>query len=219
MQYPVESARLGARHPEKRQQTRERKPATLVTRLDHRPPAFTYGLFLRQVDAQLRPVLGDDEIRAAAVVFSGPAPYPLIWLTTAGGAALAWLLRTVGSFGALMHSHGFWVYELVVMMPVVCAALPGLLLQKSMLVAVTDAQFLAARWSIRRREASRKASRVSLMPANITVITTRRQLWTTTIVLNGPGTGPIRLHAIKGHRAELESVLAAAQAARALVGA
>jgi hypothetical protein len=50
------------------------------------PPAFTYGLFLQQVSAALRPVLGDDEVVAAAKVVSGPPPYRLGWLGAAGGA-------------------------------------------------------------------------------------------------------------------------------------
>jgi hypothetical protein len=48
-----------------------------------KPPAFTYMLFLRQLNASFRPVLGDDEIIAGAVVVAGPAPYPMRWLTAA----------------------------------------------------------------------------------------------------------------------------------------
>jgi len=48
-----------------------------------KPPTFTYMLFLRQLNASFRPVLGDDEIIAGGVVVAGPAPYPMRWLTAA----------------------------------------------------------------------------------------------------------------------------------------
>jgi hypothetical protein len=51
--------------------------------------ASRYELLLRHINDAFRPTLGDDEIRAAAVVVSGPSPYLMIWLTTAAAVAQA----------------------------------------------------------------------------------------------------------------------------------
>jgi hypothetical protein len=184
-----------------------------MTGVRRQPPSFSYGLFLRQVNEQFRPVLGDDEIKAAAVVSSGPSPYPMIWLAAAGGSALSWLLHIAANLGPLTQPGAFWGYEAATVAGIICASIPALVLQRTMLIAVTSEQLLSSRWSMRRH----RGSRVSLTRADITMITTQRRRWTTTIAITGQGTSPTRLHAIKGHRAELEQVLAAAAAAGALV--
>jgi len=78
-----------------------------------------------------------------------------------------------------------------------------------MLIAVTDGQLLVAKWSTLRH----RASSISVAPASIVTVRVRRRRNTTTIVMEGHGTGPIRLHAVKRHRAALDQVLAAAYAA------
>ena len=96
------------------------------------PLAFTYMLFMRQLNVSFRPILGGDEIIAGAVVVSGPAPYPLHWLSAAGGTLLTAALATV-STGRLFHPGlgGFWGVEIGATMPPLGMALLTAPYQKS----------------------------------------------------------------------------------------
>jgi hypothetical protein len=77
-----------------------------------------------------------------------------------------------------------------------------------MVMAVTKEHVVVAR----RNAFHGRYKRIVVMPATSTIIAVpRRTRWTTTIVINRPGTGPLRLNAIKRHRAEMDQVLAAAQ--------
>jgi hypothetical protein len=184
-----------------------------------RPPAFTYGLFLRQLNSSFRPVLGEDEIVAAAKVVSGAPPYPLRFLSAAAGSLLSVVLaalRIAGIGGAPAHLWigGLWTAELTAIMPTFLASLIPAYFQRSMVVAVTREHVVVARQTAFRR----RLTRVVVTPAiSARIAATRRTRWTTTIVLDRPGTGPIRLNAIKSQRAELDQVLAAAYSAGVLV--
>jgi hypothetical protein len=79
--------------------------------------------------------------------------------------------------------------------------------RRPMLVAVTRERVVVARRTVFRG----RYRRIVVTHATSAMITTgRRTRWTTTIVLSTPGTGPLRLNAIKGHRAEMDQMLAAA---------
>jgi hypothetical protein len=100
--------------------------------------------------------------------------------------------------------------------PPVAAALIPARLQRTMLVAVTRQQVLVSRWSTLRQ----RPSRLVVTPAPGVMITaSRRTRWTTTILVNTPGTGLLRLNGIKGHRAEIDQVLAAAYSAGVAISA
>ena len=174
------------------------------------PPAFTYGLFLQQVNAALRPVLGDDEVVAAAKVVSGPPPYRLGWLGAAGGAAITALLSTQDNAPTGAHSLAGAIGHtgLAVFLGPAAAALIPAYFQRSMVMAVTKDHVVVAR----RNAFHGRYRRIVVMPATSTIIAVpRRTRWTTAIVINTPGTGPLRLNAIKRHRAEMDQVLGAAQ--------
>lgn len=176
------------------------------------PSAFAYGLFLQQVNAALRPVLGDDEVVAAAKVVSGPPPYPLGWLGAAGGAAITALLSTQDNAPTGAHSWpaALWHAGLAVFLGPAAASLIPAYFQRSMVMAVTKEHVVVARQNVFHGG----CKRIVVMPVTSAMITTaRRTRWTTTIVLNRQGTGPLRLNAIKKHRAEMDQVLAAAQSA------
>lgn len=177
-----------------------------MTSLPSRPTITSYGTFLERVNDACRPVLGNHETTAAAVVTSGPPPYPLIWLPALAGSALAGLIAAFG------HAGPEWAGTIAVVVPGIGALLPAAF-QRTMLLAVADGQLLVSRWSTRRH----RASDISLAPASIATVRVRRRRRTTTIVLEGLGTGPIRLHAVKAHRAELDGVLNAAYTAGALI--
>jgi hypothetical protein len=76
-----------------------------------------------------------------------------------------------------------------------------------MLVAMTRQRVVVARLTAFRR---RPAGVVTAPVTIVRITATRRTAWTTTIVLETPGTGPIRLNAIRPHRAEIAHVLAVA---------
>jgi hypothetical protein len=63
-------------------------------------------LFLERVNDAFRPVLGGDDIGAAALVTSGPPPYPLIWLSAAGAIPLSALVTVLGASGTLNLRNG-----------------------------------------------------------------------------------------------------------------
>lgn len=161
-------------------------------------PAFSYGLFLRRLNVSLRPVLGDDEIVAAANVLSGPPPYPLVLLCTAGGLVVSAIISALGIVSMRAVS--------AFLLPVGVSLMPAYF-QRSMLVAMTRERVVVARLTAFRR----RPARVVTAPVTSARITpTRRTRWTTTIVLDTPGTGPTRLNAIRPHRAEIAHVLAVA---------
>jgi hypothetical protein len=174
------------------------------------PPAISYALFLQQVNGSFRHVLGDDEVVAAAKVVSGPPPYLLAWLAAVGGVALTALLSATDNASTGAHSwlDALWHAGRVVFLGPAAASLILAYFQRSMLMAVTREQVVLA-----RRTAFRGPyKRIVVVPATSARITTgRRTRWTTTIVLDTPGTASLRLNAIKRRRAEMDQVLAAAQ--------
>lgn len=161
-------------------------------------PAFSYGLFLRRLNVSLHPVLGDDEIVAAAQVLSGPPPYPLVFLCMAGVWVVSAILSALGIVWMRVGS--------AVLLPAGGFLMPPCF-QRSMLVAMTRQRVVVARLTAFRRRPARVVT-AHLTSARITE--TRRTPRTTTIVLDTPGTGSIRLNAIGPHRAEIAHVLAGA---------
>jgi hypothetical protein len=174
------------------------------------PPAFTYMLFLRELNASFRPMLGDDEIVAGATVVSGPAPGKLAWLGVGGGALLsaAWAALHIG--GELSHFGlgRLWGAEAGAIVPPLILASISTRYQKTMLIAVSRRSVIVSRRGFRRRFTHTVVAPVSAMRFEGCQRTPRR----TSIGLDMPGTGSIRLHAVKSHRAEIEQVLAAAHA-------
>ena len=112
-----------------------------------RPPTSSYALSGRVKNA-FRPVIDDDEIRAAAVVTSGPPPCALIWLSAAGAVPLSALISGLGTSGTV------WGNGLGAVVPGMCAVVPAALMQRMMLIAVTDGQLLVAQWSTLRHRAA-----------------------------------------------------------------
>jgi hypothetical protein len=167
--------------------------------------------FVRRVDAALRPLLGEDRILIGAQVVAGP-PLAIVNCVSAvvfvaSGTALACALITVpGDWPASGPAIGFWVAE-------IAALLIGLLrfsIQRPMLVAVTNRQFVCGRLSTFRKVPSHAVT----APLNQVRITGYRSgRWTTTLRCQLPGMGPVRLTAVNPHRADLDRTLAAVHAA------
>ncbi len=68
------------------------------------PRAFSYAQFLQQVNASCQPVLGDDEVIAAAKGGVRSAPYPLAWLCATSGVVLTVLL-SAATYARGSHSR------------------------------------------------------------------------------------------------------------------
>jgi hypothetical protein len=173
--------------------------------------------FTRRIDAALEPVLGPERLVAGAQLIAGPSPYGVVV-----GAALLTVpvaaLMDPGRF--LRHHHHdlavFWLIMLLGAIPSLVHPVITLATRRPVFVGVSGQHLVYGRLSMFRK----RLTNIVVVPyggGRITAYRKRRR--TTTVDLEVPGTGKLRLHAIKTKRRDLECVLASAQAAGVLLAA
>lgn len=165
--------------------------------------------FVSRINAELRPVLGDDRIVMGAQVLAVPARRVLKWLS--GSVYLASALALVFVYlCARGHWHagaaliGFAVAEAAA----VALGLVRIFVQRPMLLAVTRTQLVWCRLAGAGKNAADVAAG-PLSQARIVVQGTDRANATLRCAL--PGFEPVRLTSVRGGRPDLDRVLALAR--------
>jgi hypothetical protein len=176
--------------------------------------------FVRQVNAGLRPVLGDDRIVAGARVLRIPPRRVLTQLSAAVYAASLLALAFVfllarGHWHSRAALIGFVVAEAAALL----LGLVRIFVQRPMLLAVTDRQLLCCRLADLRKQPARVTA-APLSRARITVYRNRPHATTprkTTLRCLMPGSGPLILTSVKGSQDDLDRLVAVAHSAGARI--
>jgi hypothetical protein len=167
--------------------------------------------FVRRINADLRPVLGDDRIVIGAQVLRVPSRRVLSQLSSAVYLASAVALLFVflwarDHWRAGPALAGFCIAEVTA----VALGLARIFIQRPMLLAVTRRQLICCRLSGVGKHPTAVATG-PLAKTRITVYRYRPQ--TTTLRCLIPGSGPLTLSSIRGSQDELDQVVAVAHTA------
>jgi hypothetical protein len=167
--------------------------------------------FVRRINAELRPVLGDDRIVIGAQVLRVPSRRVLSQLSSAVYLASAVALLFVylwarGHWRAGPALIGFCVAEVAA----VALGMARIFIQRPMLLAVTGRQLICCRLSGLGKRPTAVATG-PLVKTRITVYRYRPQ--TTTLRCLIPGSGPLTLSSIRGSQDDLDQVVAVAHSA------
>lgn len=167
--------------------------------------------FVRRINTELRPVLGDDRIVVGAQVLRVPPRWVLSQLSSAAYVASALALVFVylwarGHWRAGPALAGFCIAEAAA----VAVGLTRVFVQRPMLLAVTGRQFICCRLSGPAKHATDVAT-APLVKTRITVNRYRQR--TTTLRCLMPGSQPLTLNSVRGCQDDLDQVLAVAHSA------
>lgn len=167
-----------------------------------------------QINAELRPLLGDDQIVSGAQVLAVPSRRVLNQLSkgvyVASAAALIFVY-----FWANGHWHtgpaliGFAVAEAAA----IALGLARIFVQRPMILAVTRRQLVCCRLPGPGKQPT--GATAPLSRTKITIY--RHSPRTTTVRCLMPGARPLRLNSVKGHQEDLERVVAVAHSSGARV--
>jgi hypothetical protein len=173
--------------------------------------------FTRRIDAALEPVLGAERLVAGAQLIAGPSPYGVI-----AGAALLTIpvAALLGPAEFVPHHHYglavFWLIMLLGAIPSLVHPAITLAVQRPVFVGVSAQHLVYGRLSMFRK----RLTDIVVVPyGGGRIAAYRKRRHTTTVDLEVPGSGRLRLHAIKSKRRDLECVLASAQDAGVLLAA
>lgn len=167
--------------------------------------------FVRRVNAELRPVLGDDRIVIGAQVLRVPSRRVLSQLSSA-----VYLASAVALLFVYLWARGHWragpalVGFCIAEATAVALGMARIFIQRPMLLAVTGRQLVCCRLSGLAKRPTAIATG-PLVKTRITVYRYRPQ--TTTLRCLIPGSGPLTLSSIRGSQEDLDQVVAVAHSA------